>query len=679
MRILTTTLGKLAAFCTAVLLSGSMAFAQPCLPVYTTGTTFADQIDGVELEDISNLESGGEITDVGYSDYTDLSTELTNGETYTMSVTNGPTYSITITAWIDYNHDDEFTEDEVLGNLSLSAGETGEIEFTVDILALSGETTMRVRGIYPSGLDVPLDPCASDTYGETEDYTVILSGGPDNNLTMDMITSPSSGADLGTVPVTVEITNTGADPASDFEVSYMVDMAVVATETYTGTIDPGATGSYTFVTEYTFPDYGCYDFEASLVWAEDGFEGDNTTSKTVCNAGPVTGTGAVYLRSNVPFGEPWGSTSILDALDAAIGDYTASYFEEVEVFDVFNGDNCFVYLEGSDGHADELETFLDENIGVIEGWVEGGGRLFINAAPNEGDGMSLGFGGTELIYSYFTSTGEADDASHPIFMGPFTPVGTEWSGSSFGHARIEGEELTILIVDQASPDNIVAAEKLWGSGQVIFGGMTTTNFHTPADEAFNLRANIISYLSCAPAEVCTPPDDVTLDVLTSTSASFSWSPVDGADQYILAIRNNTTGNKNSRQFDVTEYTFGSLTPGDSYSFRVKSVCFTDLGTISGPSDQIDFTTPLRVGMAEPGVNVYPNPSNGTFRIQLNDYVGADVQVRIVNTIGQVVYSNIIAVMDAVTVEEVQLNVEPGTYLVQVLSGNEVTINPVVIE
>ncbi len=675
MRILTTTLGKFSSFGAAVLLCGGMAFAQPCLPVYTTGTDDGDLIDGVELEDISNVGSGGEITDIGYSDYTDLSTELMNGETYIMTVTNGPDWSSTVTAWIDYNHDDEFTDDEVIGNLSLGAGISGEMEFTVDILALAGPTTMRVRGIYPSGLGTPLDPCASATYGEAEDYTVELSGGPDNNLSMDMITSPSSGADLGTVSVTVEITNTGADPASDFEVSYMVDMAVVATETYTMMLDPGATGSYTFATEYTFPDYGCYDFEASLVWAEDGFEGDNAASKTVCNAGPVTGTGSVYIRSNVPFGEPWGSTSIIDAMDAAVGDYTDTYYEE----DVFNGENCFVYMEGSDGHANELETFLDENIGVIEGWVEGGGRLFINAAPNEGDGMSLGFGGTELIYSYFTSTAEAEDASHPIFMGPFTPVGTVWTGGSFGHARIEGEDLNVLIVDQASPDNIVLAEKFYGSGQVVFGGMTTTNYHSPATEAFNLRANIISYLSCAAAAVCLPPDDVTLDVLTSTTASFSWSPVDGADQYVLAIRNNTTGNKNSRQFDVTAYTFSSLTPGDSYSFRVKSVCFTDLGTISGPSDQVDFTTPLRVGMAETGVNVYPNPSNGTFRIQLNDYVGADVQVRIVNTIGQVVYSNIISVMDAVTVEEVQLNVEPGTYLVQVLSGNEVTINPVVIE
>jgi len=457
-------------------------------------------------------------------------------------------------------------------------------------------------------------------------------------------------------------------------------MAVIATETYTDVILPGETGTFTFADDYAFADYACFDFEVSVVWADDGFEGDNTLNKTVCNAGPVTGTGAYYLNSNVPFGEPWGSTSNIDAMNAVFGDtWTQDFFEEVEIFDVFNGENCFVFLEGSDQHANELETFLTDNLEVIEGWVAGGGRLLLNAAPNEGDGMSFGFDGTELIYSYFTSNATAVDDSHPIFMGPFTPVGTAWTGGSFGHARIEGEGLSNLIVDEFATDNVVLAEKLYGSGIVIFGGMTTNNFHSPLEEAANLRANIISYLSCGAVEVCSPPAEVSLDDLTSTTATLSWSAVDGADQYVLAIRNNTTGERNTRQFNTTSYTFEGLTPGDSYSFRVKSVCFTELSDISAPSMQIDFSTPLRVGMAESGLNVYPNPNNGEFRIQLNNYAGSDVSLQVVNTLGQVVYANVISVMDDITVEEVVLDVVPGTYLVQIRSGEEINIHPIVIE
>ena len=145
-----------------MLLGGATAFAQYCTPVYTTGTSDNDRIDGVVLGDISNTASGGEITDIGYSDYTDLSTDLSNGATYTLSVTNGPSWSTTITAWIDFNQDEVFDTDEVLGNLSLSAAATGDITFTVPVTALAGETRMRVRGVYPfPGLGTRWIPAAA--------------------------------------------------------------------------------------------------------------------------------------------------------------------------------------------------------------------------------------------------------------------------------------------------------------------------------------------------------------------------------------------------------------------------------------------------------------------------------------------------------------------------------------
>lgn len=673
--------GRLATFFTAMLLCSATVYGQYCTPVYTTGTAEGDQIEGVELEDISNTESGGSISGTGYSDYTGLSTELTNGITYTLTVTNASAYSITITSWIDYNQNEVFETDEVLGNLSLAASASGNIEFTVPITAAGGATRMRVRGIYPSGLATPLDPCSSATYGETEDYTVVLTGGLENNLTMVGISSPVSGADIGFEDVTISLSNTGTAEASGFTVYYNVDGGLVTGELYPGTIAAGETAEYTFSEGWTFEDYGCFDVQAWVEWDLDEFEGDNTFNKTVCNLGPVTGTGAWYINSNVPFGEPWGSTSNIDAMNTVFGvdGWTAGKFEEVDPGIVFSSENCFVFLEGSDQHANELESFLIANIGTIESWVAAGGHLLLNAAPNEGDGMSFGFDGTNLIYSYFTNNAEAADPGHPIFAGPFTPVGTNWTGGSFGHARVEGEGLTNLIWDEFATSNIVLAEKSFGDGIAIFGGMTTNNFHSPLTEAANLRANIIAYLACTAVEICAAPDDVTLDDLTATSATLSWSPVEGADQYVLAIRNNTTGVKATRQLNVTSYTFGSLTPGHSYTFRVKSVCFETLGDISAPSAAVDFTTPLRLGMSDAGMSVYPNPSNGTFRVQLNGYTNADVQLQIVNTLGQVVYANTISVMDDITVEEISLDLQPGTYLVQLISGDEITVNPIIVE
>ena len=108
-----------------------------------------------------------------------------------------------------------------------------------------------------------------------------------------------------------------------------------------------------------------------------------------------------------------------------------------------------------------------------------------------GDGMSFGFGVT-LRYSDETSVARAENASHPIFQGPFLPVGTTWTGGAFGHATVSGAGLTPLLANSGN-DRSVLGEKGFGNGWVIFGGMTTDNNHQPQPEAQNLRANILAY------------------------------------------------------------------------------------------------------------------------------------------------------------------------------------------
>ena len=101
-----------------------------------------------------------------------------------------------------------------------------------------------------------------------------------------------------------------------------------------------------------------------------------------------------------------------------------------------------------------------------------------------------------FFYAWYTNTAAPGDPGHPIFDGPFTPVGASWSGSSFGHAVVEGDADPVII-DAFDDSRVVLAEKHWGAGIAMFGGMTPTYFHSPATEATNLRNNILSYLgSC---------------------------------------------------------------------------------------------------------------------------------------------------------------------------------------
>lgn len=204
-----------------------------------------------------------------------------------------------------------------------------------------------------------------------------------------------------------------------------------------------------------------------------------------------------YIRRTPP--EPWTWAPILNTniteMDEVFGvdEWHSGYFDDVDVEEAFGPTTCFVFLEGGDDHASELNDFLVANIELIQDWVFAGGSLFLNAAPNEGGNIDFGFGGVTLVYPSFTSTGTAVDLTHPIFIGPYTPVGSSWNGPYFGHSTITGPDIISLITNEVS--DIVMAEKSWGAGKVIFGGMTVTSWHDPAPEAVNMRLNIMKYLA----------------------------------------------------------------------------------------------------------------------------------------------------------------------------------------
>lgn len=100
-------------------------------------------------------------------------TTLMRGNSYTISLQVGTWYgSNYIAAWIDYNHDGVFSAAEKLGQSGpLGVNGTYAPTFTVPAGTYAGNTFLRVREVYANP---NIDPCASATYGETEDYVVTI-------------------------------------------------------------------------------------------------------------------------------------------------------------------------------------------------------------------------------------------------------------------------------------------------------------------------------------------------------------------------------------------------------------------------------------------------------------------------------------------------------------------------
>ncbi|WP_024771323.1 GEVED domain-containing protein [Aquimarina macrocephali] len=150
-------------------------------------------IDEVVFGAINNKSGNG-----GYSDFTNLGTNITKGESVALTVNPGidfwdPNY---FGAWIDWNKDGDFTDsgEEVLLTTNGAGGVTTTV--VVPNTAKSGATRLRVR----YKIHTAPEPCgtARTNGDEVEDYFVFIKGGSSNPTCNDGIQNGNeTGVDCG--------------------------------------------------------------------------------------------------------------------------------------------------------------------------------------------------------------------------------------------------------------------------------------------------------------------------------------------------------------------------------------------------------------------------------------------------------------------------------------------------
>jgi len=153
----------------------------------TSTNTSDERIGNVKFGTINNTSTGTS----GYENFTSVSTNVTRGSAYTISVTpvwTSTKYNEAYAVYIDYNKDGDFTDSGELAwtkTGSQTSPVTGSI--TIPSTATLGTTRMRVMMQYSS---VPSSSCGSYTYGQVEDYTlnIVSSGRGEDFDTKDLMT-----------------------------------------------------------------------------------------------------------------------------------------------------------------------------------------------------------------------------------------------------------------------------------------------------------------------------------------------------------------------------------------------------------------------------------------------------------------------------------------------------------
>ncbi|UCF42280.1 MAG: SBBP repeat-containing protein [Planctomycetota bacterium] len=354
------------------------------VPFYCSalGTTCWEYVSGVQVGSINNTGTDCD----RYADYSSMSTTMEIGTSYPITVTNGYPASVDECGiWVDWNQDGDFYD--ASETITPVSGSPGVGPYTATITppgtALEGECRLRVRindGDYDS-----LSPCGAATYGEVEDYTIMVTSGPSEVTISGSVTT--SGA-VGIEGVLVSA-STGESDTTDASGYY----ELVVTEPWSGTVtpsmsnwsfSPGSRSYGNLTSDQPGQNYtGTYTADptptiSGYVETSEGYGLTDVLVSASTGESTTTGDGGYYeltVSSGGPVPEPWSGTvtpskdlwsfspvnTVYSDLTADIADqnYTGTY--TADPTPTISG-----YVKTSGGAGVEGVLVYGDNLG---GWV----------------------------------------------------------------------------------------------------------------------------------------------------------------------------------------------------------------------------------------------------------------------------------------------------------------------
>ncbi len=165
-----------------------------------------------------------------YSDYTDKKATLQAGDSLQLTLGFGPAYaSVTkAKAWVDWNSNGKFEDSEAV-TFSADDPTKGIIRVPADLSITPGEKRMRIIASHNYYIG-DVEPTGTYSYGETEDYTILLKANENKAVGTIGTTAIDEQLDKGASKnVAIDFANSGKEPlTANLKLSYVLPNAPTA-------------------------------------------------------------------------------------------------------------------------------------------------------------------------------------------------------------------------------------------------------------------------------------------------------------------------------------------------------------------------------------------------------------------------------------------------------------------
>lgn len=330
----------------------------------------SEAITGVKFNTIDNQNNGESLT---IQDWTSISTNVNAGSSYDIKLTlNANSYDGDMAyVWIDFNNDYKYSTDDEEYHLDPYVSKDRSISGTITIPsnAVPGTYRMRIRMIdfknntyghtYPK-------PCDATTFGETEEYTIIVSSGFDAGI-VDII-NPVSPFIVGNYNVIMKIKNNGANTLNSAKIDWSINKVNQTPVYWTGSLSTGQTTTLSMgLYNFNYPPTGPFDpfaISASISNLNNqSYDDDPSNNQLDKTLSPVLNDcGAIGF-----FGPPEGFGAGVTQVKARIKNYSPKPLTKITVNWSMDGTTqppvTFTSLDLKNGETIDLDvgTFMFYN------------------------------------------------------------------------------------------------------------------------------------------------------------------------------------------------------------------------------------------------------------------------------------------------------------------------------